>query len=364
MGASCSSPFPPPPPPAESNAPSASAMHHPPHPAAGGGGPVMPYADADRTLRALAGAAEGFGRRAIGGLHGPLYRVTSLDDDGHGTLRQACRAHGPLWIVFDVSGDIHLRTYLRVTSHKTIDGRGQRVRLLGKGLQLKECRHVIVCNLQIEGGRGHDVDAIQIKPSSADIWIDRCSLADCDDGLVDITRGSTDVTVSRCRFSRHDKTMLVGADPSHTGDRGIRVTVHHCFFDGTRQRHPRVRFGRAHLYNNYTRGWGIYAVAAGVEAQVASQCNVYEAGAERKAVFRYVPERAADREEAEAGWVRSEGDAFLNGARPCLVDGGDAAVFRPEEYYERWTMEAASPVLKEVVQLCAGWQPVPRPPGE
>lgn len=129
----------------------------------------MPYADADRTLRALAGAAEGFGRRAIGGLHGPLYRVTSLDDDGHGTLRQACRAHGPLWIVFDVSGDIHLRTYLRVTSHKTIDGRGQRVRLLGKGLQLKECRHVIVCNLQIEGGRGHDVDAIQIKPSSADI---------------------------------------------------------------------------------------------------------------------------------------------------------------------------------------------------
>lgn len=181
---------------------------------------------------------------------------------------------------------------------------------------------------------------------------------------MDITRGSTDVTVSRCRFSRHDKTMLVGADPSHTGDRGIRVTVHHCFFDGTRQRHPRVRFGRAHLYNNYTRGWGIYAVAAGVEAQVASQCNVYEAGAERKAVFRYVPERAADREEAEAGWVRSEGDAFLNGARPCLVDGGDAAVFRPEEYYERWTMEAASPALKEVVQLCAGWQPVPRPPGE
>uniref|UniRef100_A0A0E0JJX0 Pectate lyase n=1 Tax=Oryza punctata TaxID=4537 RepID=A0A0E0JJX0_ORYPU len=362
MGASCSSPFPPPP--AESNAPSASAMHHhqhPPHPA-GGGGPVMPYADADRTLRALAGAAEGFGRRAIGGLHGPLYRVTSLEDDGHGTLRQACRTHGPLWIVFDVSGDIHLRTYLRVSSHKTIDGRGQRVRLVGKGLQLKECHHVIVCNLEIEGGRGHDVDAVQIKPASTHIWIDRCSLADCDDGLVDITRGSTDITVSRCRFSRHDKTMLVGADPTHTGDRCIRVTIHHCFFDGTRQRHPRLRFGRAHLYNNYTRDWGIYAAGAGVEAQIASQCNIYEAG-EKKTVFKYVPEKAADREEAEAGWIRSEGDAFLNGARPCLVDGG-AAVFRPEEYYERWTMEAASPALKEVVQLCAGWQPVPRPPGE
>ncbi|KAF6999210.1 hypothetical protein CFC21_015273 [Triticum aestivum] len=226
----------------------------------------MPYADADRTLRALAAAAEGFGRRAIGGLHGTLYHVTSLQDDGHGTLREACRAKEPLWVVFEVSGDIHLHTYLRVSSHKTIDGRGQRVRLTGKGLQLKACHHVIVCNLQFEAGRGHDVDGIQIKPGSTNIWIDRCSLADYDDGLIDITRQSTDITVSRCHFAKHDKTMLIGADPTHVDDRCIRVTIHHCFFDGTRQRHPRLRFGKVHLYNNYTRDWGIYAVCTGVEA--------------------------------------------------------------------------------------------------
>jgi pectate lyase len=62
--------------------------------------------------------------------------------------------------------------------------------------------------------------------------------------------------------------MLIGADPTHVDDRCIRVTIHHCFFDGTTQRHPRLRFGKVHLYNNYTRNWGIYAVAAGVEAQV------------------------------------------------------------------------------------------------
>ena len=73
----------------------------------------------------------------------------------------------------------------------------------------------------------------------------------------------------RCHFARHDKTMLIGADPTHVDDRCIRVTIHHCFFDGTRQRHPRLRFGKVHLYNNYTRDWGIYAVCAGVEAQVA-----------------------------------------------------------------------------------------------
>ncbi|CAM0907414.1 unnamed protein product [Alopecurus aequalis] len=324
--------------------------------------PRLPYADVDRTLRALAAAAEGFGRHAIGGLHGALYHVTSLQDDGPGTLREACRAKEPLWIVFEVSGTIHLDTYLRVASHKTIDGRGQRVRLTGKGLQLKDCHHVIVCNLQFEAGRGHDVDGIQIKPNSQHIWIDRCSLADYDDGLIDITRQSTDITVSRCHFAKHDKTMLIGADPTHVGDRCIRVTIHHCFFDGTRQRHPRLRFGKVHLYNNYTRNWGIYAVCASVEAQIVSQCNIYEGG-QKKTVFKYMPEKAADREETAAGWIRSESDAFLHGALPCLVDGPAAeSVFRPEDYYDKWTMEVPSPALKEVIQLCAGWQPVPRPP--
>lgn len=74
---------------------------------------------------------------------------------------------------------------------------------------------------------------------------------------------------TRCHFASHDKTMLIGADPSHVGDRCIRVTIHHCFFDGTRQRHPRVRFGKVHLYNNYTRNWGIYAVCASVESQAS-----------------------------------------------------------------------------------------------
>ncbi|XP_003562741.4 probable pectate lyase 4 [Brachypodium distachyon] len=322
----------------------------------------MPYGDADCTLRALAARAEGFGCHAIGGLHGALYYVTSLQDDGCGTLREACRIKEPLWIVFEVSGTIDLQSYLRVSSYKTIDGRGHRVKLTGKGLQLRDCHHVIVCNLEFEGGRGHDVDGIQIKPNSSNIWIDRCTLADYDDGLIDITRQSTDITVSRCHFSRHDKTMLIGADPTHVGDRCIRVTIHHCFFDCTRQRHPRLRFGKVHLYNNYTRNWGIYAVCASVEAQIVSQSNIYQAG-EKKTVFKYMPEKAGDKEEVAAGWIRSEGDAFLQGAQSCLIDGpGVDTVFRPEHYYDKWTMETASPALKEVIELCAGWQPVPRPP--
>ena len=118
-------------------------------------------------------------------------------DDGPGSLREACRKKEPLWIVFEVSGTIHLNSYLSVSSYKTIDGRGKKIKFTGKGLRLKECEHVIICNLEFEGGRGHDVDGIQIKPNSKHIWIDRCTLRDYDDGLIDITRQSTDITISR-----------------------------------------------------------------------------------------------------------------------------------------------------------------------
>lgn len=181
-----------------------------------------------------------------------------------------------------MSGTIRLASGLRVSSHKTVDGRGRRVTLSGKGLLLRECEHVILCNLEVEGGRGHDADAVQVKPGSRHVWVDRCSLRDFADGLLDVTCGSTDVTVSRCRFSAHDKAVLIGASSEHVGDRRIRVTIHHCLFDGTRQRQPRVRFGRVHLYNNYTRGWGIYAVCASVESQVRFTRNCSHAACHKR----------------------------------------------------------------------------------
>lgn len=323
---------------------------------------TLPYSHVDSCLRALAGQAQGFGRCAIGGLHGPLFHVTTLSDDGPGSLREACRKKEPLWIVFEISGTIELRSYLNVSSYKTIDGRGQRIKFTGKGLRLKECEHVIICNLEFEGGRGHDVDGIQIKPNSKHIWIDRCTLRDYDDGLIDITRQSTDITISRCHFSQHDKTMLIGADPSHVDDRCMRVTIHHCFFDGTRQRHPRVRFGKVHLYNNYTRDWGIYAVCASVEAQIYSQCNIYEAG-QKKTAFLYYTEKAADKEQEATGSIISEGDLFLNGAVSGVKPlGNEECVFHPSEFYSDWTLEPPSESLKHILQHCTGWQNVPGMP--
>lgn len=119
-------------------------------------------------------------------------------DKGPGSLREGCGRKEPLWIIFEVSGTIDLSSPIKVSSYKTLDGRGQRVKIKGKGLELVRCEHVIICNLEFEEGRGpHDVDAIRIKHQSKHIWIDRCSLKDYTDGLIDITRESTHVTISR-----------------------------------------------------------------------------------------------------------------------------------------------------------------------
>ncbi|GJX40316.1 retrovirus-related pol polyprotein from transposon TNT 1-94 [Tanacetum coccineum] len=110
----------------------------------------------------------------------PEHQMTGLDH-----LEPHVEKKEPVWIVFEVLGSIKLASYLNVSSYKTIDGQGQRSKFTSKGLRLKECEHVIVCNLEFKGGRGRDVDAIKIKRNSKQIWI-RCSLQDYDDGLIDI----------------------------------------------------------------------------------------------------------------------------------------------------------------------------------
>jgi hypothetical protein len=59
--------------------------------------------------------AEGYGAYTPGGRGGKVYVVTSLNDAGPGTLREACEAEGPRIVVFNVSGVIDLQSPLIIT---------------------------------------------------------------------------------------------------------------------------------------------------------------------------------------------------------------------------------------------------------
>ncbi|HLS38028.1 MAG TPA: hypothetical protein VK023_07130 [Sphingobacterium bovisgrunnientis] len=56
--------------------------------------------------------AEGGGKYSFGGRGGRVIVVTSLEDSGPGTLREACEQGGPRIIVFNVAGIIRLKTPL------------------------------------------------------------------------------------------------------------------------------------------------------------------------------------------------------------------------------------------------------------
>ena len=174
-----------------------------------------------------------------------------------------------------VSGTITLSSMTKVASNKTIIGVGSGATIAGHGLNISKASNVIVRNLNFRDWRD---DGIQVETSTR-VWIDHNTMRNGYDGAIDIKRGSDCVTVSWNKVSSHDKTMLLGhSDDNASQDRGkLRVSYHHNWFDGTNQRHPRVRFGNpVHVYNNYYGGVTSYGVASTLEAGVLVEGNYFE----------------------------------------------------------------------------------------
>ncbi|MCA5004703.1 polysaccharide lyase [Sphingobacterium sp. WQ 366] len=80
------------------------------------GKPYIPWAgrptDLPQADIAAFPGAEGGGKFSFGGRGGRVIVVTSLEDNGPGTLREACEQGGPRIIVFNVAGIIRLKTPL------------------------------------------------------------------------------------------------------------------------------------------------------------------------------------------------------------------------------------------------------------
>ncbi len=119
-----------------------------------------------------------------GGKGGKIIKVTSLDNEGPGTLRAALEAKGPRIVVFEVAGVIDLdRKSIGITDpYLTIAGQtapSPGVTLIEGGLVVAT-HDVIIQHIRIRPGDGlttdkWDADAISTR-SASNVIVDHCSL--------------------------------------------------------------------------------------------------------------------------------------------------------------------------------------------
>lgn len=183
----------------------------------------------EKNRQRLADCAIGFGKQAIGGKDGKIYVVTDTSDDPvnpkPGTLRYGAIQDEPLWIIFSRDMVIKLKEELMLNSFKTIDGRGASVHIAGGPcITIQYVTNIIIHGLNIhdckQGGNAYvrdspqhygwrtisDGDGVSIFGGSH-VWVDHCSLSNCNDGLIDAIRGSTAITISNNYMTHHNKVI-------------------------------------------------------------------------------------------------------------------------------------------------------------
>jgi hypothetical protein len=147
-------------------------------------------------------SAEGHGRLAAGGRGGRVIAVTTLDDSGPGSLREAIEAEGPRTIVFRVGGTISLKSKLIVRHpYVTIAGQtapGDGICVRGYTFGCLGGHDVVIQHVRIRVGdeSGETQDGTGLASSDHSI-IDHCSVSwSIDEGVS--SRGGKNITVQRC----------------------------------------------------------------------------------------------------------------------------------------------------------------------
>jgi pectate lyase len=278
----------------------------------------------------------GYGAGTTGGAGGSTVTVSTLS-----ALTSA--VSGSTAKTVKISGTISGSGDVKVGSNKTILGIGSSSILNGLGLDLKGVTNVIIRNLTIRyvtassgtGDNIHIENSTKIWVDHNDLYSDRTHGKDYYDGLLDITHAGDYITVSWNRLHDHYKVSLVGhSDSNGAQDTGhLHVTFAHNWFYNDGSRLPSLRFGTAHVYNNYFQNVTLDAVHSRENAQVLVQNNV----------FRNVATAITTTGDSKVdGYANASGNDY-GGATVTITKTGS---FTNPPY--SFTLDATSSVISEV----------------
>ncbi|KMK75378.1 pectate lyase [Alkalihalobacillus pseudalcaliphilus] len=170
---------------------------------------------------------------------------------------------------------------IKDVSDVSILGVGSNGVLNGIGIKVWRADNIIIRNLKIHEVNTGDKDAISIEGPSSNIWVDHNELhasldvhKDYYDGLFDVKRNVDYVTFSWNYVHDSWKAMLMGNSDSDNYHRTI--TFHNNYFENLNSRVPSIRYGEAHLYNNYFDGIIDTAVNSRMGAEILVERNHFE----------------------------------------------------------------------------------------
>ncbi len=226
----------------------------------------------------VTGEYEGFGAVTRGHEDCPdapaTVHVTSLDDDGAGTLREAL-GEGCRHVVFDVGGTIVLASDLNIRwSYVTVDGAtapdpGITIEQPGEIGTTIEARastgaahDIIINNLRMDGQASSHVnvgDIWGLDGESAPVYnvvIDHVTGIASTDGVFDFWEDVKDVTISWCLIV--DTVTALHLSTDDVTQTRERISLHHNVFARNNERQIRIRHDNRSVdfVNNVIYGWG------------------------------------------------------------------------------------------------------------
>jgi pectate lyase len=205
--------------------------------------------------------AEGFGRLATGGNGGETVQVTTLDDSGAGSFRDAVSQPHRV-VVFYIGGIIRLKSNIAASSDLTIQGQtadGEGITLYGRSVSFSGQHNVIVRYLRFREGIAGDKGKCSVNLSGGrDMIFDHCSIEwgrwDC----LGLTQGSHDITFQNCIIGE-------GVDPQRFGslsDSVTNITYSHNLWINNQSRNPKAK-GKIQYINNVVYNWGVCGLVGG-----------------------------------------------------------------------------------------------------
>ena len=205
--------------------------------------------------------AEGFGRFARGGRGGEMVHVTTLDDAGAGSFRDAVSKPNRI-VVFDVGGIIRLKSNIAVSSDLTLAGQtapGDGVMIYGRSVSFSGQKNCVVRYLRFREGIAGDKGKCSVNLSNgSDMIFDHCSIEwgrwDC----LGLTGGSHDMTFQNCIIGE-------GVDPQRFGslsDSVVNITYSHNLWINNQSRNPKAK-GKIQYVNNVVYNWGVCGLVGG-----------------------------------------------------------------------------------------------------